>query len=338
MQGALQRERTACATRLSSALSFAFWRAQFLDLFETGAPSAIRWGADLHRVKNILLLPVYALLLYVPIVSLLWTLFRQRKRHEAAARMPFSDLRRRPAGESLRVDLENLTAKIDEWIVVISFSPVVLALMFAVSPRPSAAGLALFFLLVAILAAVAFRALKPVLQKRHDYLLGYHGERYVAEELNLLMTDGFDVFHDVPFDNFNIDHVLLGPTGLFVVETKTRRKPVIEGEARYEVVFDGEALDFPNGRNVEGPAQTRLNRETLSRWISSATADRITAAAILTVPGWWVTCSARSDLFVVNPKQIRPLVMNHRGSPLSPEVVQRARHQLEEKCRLALVS
>jgi hypothetical protein len=293
---------------------------------------------DLHPVKNILLLPVYALILYVPIAALMWTLFRQRKRHEAAARIPFSDLRRRPAGESLRMDLEKLNAKIDEWVVLISFGPVAFALAFAVGPRPTLIGLALFFLLVAILAAVAHRALQPLIRKRRDYLLGYHGERYVAEELNLLMADGFDVFHDVPFDKFNIDHVLLGQTGLFVVETKARRKPMIGGEARYEVVFDGDALNFPNGRNVEGPAQARLNRDTLSRWISSATADRITAAAILTVPGWWVTCSGRSDLFVVNPKQIRSLVMNHRGLPLSPEVVQRARHQLEEKCRLAMVS
>lgn len=257
-------------------------------------------------MRNILLLPVYTLLLYVPIAALVWALFRQRKRHEAAARMPFSDLRRRSAGESLRINLEKLNAKIDEWIVVISFGPVAFALVFAVGPRPSLIGLALFFLLVAILAAVAHRALQPLIRKRRDYLLGYHGERYVAEELNLLMTDGFDVFHDVPFEKFNMDHVLLGPTGLFVVETKTRRKPVIEGEARFEVVFDGEALNFPNGRNVEGPAQARLNRQTLSRWISSATADRITAAAILTIPGWWVTCSARSELFAVNPKQIRP--------------------------------
>ena len=287
-------------------------------------------------MRNILLLPLYAVLLYVPIAALLWTLFQQRKRHEEAARMPFSDLRRRPAGESLRVELEKLSVKIDEWLVLISAGPIIFALVFAVAARPTFIGLAMFFLAVAILAAIAHRALQPLIRKRRDYLLGYHGERYVAEELNLLMADGFDVFHDVPFDKFNIDHVLAGPTGLFVVETKRKRKPVVEGEARFEVVFDGEALNFPHGRDVEGPAQARRNRETLSRWINSATADRISAEAILTVPGWWVTRSARSNLLVVNPKQIRQLVINHRASPLSPDVIQRARHQLEEKCRLVV--
>jgi hypothetical protein len=286
-------------------------------------------------MRNVLFLPVYALLLYVPIAAVLWTLFRQRKRHEEAARLPFSDLRRRPAGESLRVELEKLSVKIDEWLALISAGPVVFALVFAVGGRSTLVGLTVF-IAVAILAGVTHRALQPLIRRRRDYLLGYHGERYVAEELNLLMADGFDVFHDVPFDKFNIDHVLVGPTGLFVVETKTKRKPVVEDEARFEVVFDGEALNFPHGRDVEGPAQARRNQETLSRWISSATADRISAEAILTVPGWWLTCSVRSDLFVVNPKQIRQLVINHRASPLSPDVIQRARHQLEEKCRLAV--
>lgn len=289
-------------------------------------------------MRDILFAPIYALLLYVPIAALLWTLFQQRKRHEKAARMPFSDLPRRPAGESLRIELEKLSAKIDEWLVLISAAPVVFALVFAVGVRPTLIGLVVFFLTIAILAAVAHRALQPLLRKRRDYLLGYHGERYVAEELNLLMADGFDVFHDVPFAKFNIDHLLLGPTGLFVVETKTKRKPVIEGEARFEVDFDGEALNFPHGRDLEGPAQARLNRDTVSQWISSATADRIRAVAILTMPGWWVTCTARSDLVVLNPKQIRHFVIDHRASPLPADVIQRARHQLEEKCRLAVES
>ena len=289
-------------------------------------------------MRNILFVPVCALLLYVPIAALLWTLFQQRKRHEKAARMPFSDLRRRPAGESLRIELEKLSAKIDEWLVLISAGPVVLALVFAVGGRPTLIGLAVFFLTVAILALVAHRALQPLIRRRRDYLLGYHGERYVAEELNLLMADGFDVFHDVPFAKFNYDHVLLGPTGLFVVETKTKRKPVIEGEAKFEVDFDGEALNFPHGRDLEGPAQARLNRETVSKWISSATADRIRAEAILTVPGWWVTRTLKSDLFVLNPKEIRQLVINHCASPLLADVIQRARHQLEEKCRLPIES
>jgi len=43
---------------------------------------------------------------------------------------------------------------------------------------------------------------------------------------------------DVVGDGFNVDHVLIGPAGVFTVETKTHSKP--RGDAR--VVFDGEAI------------------------------------------------------------------------------------------------
>ena len=40
------------------------------------------------------------------------------------------------------------------------------------------------------------------------------------------MRDGFAVFHDVPGDKaFNVDHVVIGPQGVFAVETKGRGKP-----------------------------------------------------------------------------------------------------------------
>ncbi|MGD1866748.1 MAG: nuclease-related domain-containing protein [Phormidesmis sp.] len=34
------------------------------------------------------------------------------------------------------------------------------------------------------------------------------------------------MFHDVVGKNFNIDHVVIGDTGIFTIETKTYRKPM----------------------------------------------------------------------------------------------------------------
>jgi len=38
--------------------------------------------------------------------------------------------------------------------------------------------------------------------------LGFDGERYVGEALTPLVADGFEIYHDSPFEGFNIDHVL----------------------------------------------------------------------------------------------------------------------------------
>ena len=51
---------------------------------------------------------------------------------------------------------------------------------------------------------------------------GAKAEQAVAEALNEL-PDDYYVFHDLEFPGFNIDHVVLGPNGIFLVETKSQK-------------------------------------------------------------------------------------------------------------------
>ena len=71
---------------------------------------------------------------------------------------------------------------------------------------------------------------------------GADAEVAVAHLLRTL-PKGYYVFHDPAFEGFNIDHVVIGPTGVFTVETKSHRGKV---SAR------GEAL-LLNGRPFEKP-------------------------------------------------------------------------------------
>jgi hypothetical protein len=57
--------------------------------------------------------------------------------------------------------------------------------------------------------------------------IGAEAEMLVAAELNKL-PDTYHVFHDLEFPGFNIDHVVLGPTGLFAVETKSHKGRVTQ--------------------------------------------------------------------------------------------------------------
>jgi Nuclease-related domain len=56
--------------------------------------------------------------------------------------------------------------------------------------------------------------------------------------LERLRAEGADVFHDVPSENFNIDHVVLSLHGFFAVETKTRSNPTC-GDARVALTEEG---------------------------------------------------------------------------------------------------
>ncbi len=54
---------------------------------------------------------------------------------------------------------------------------------------------------------------------------GLEAESWTASILNRLRKDGWLVLHDLEFERFNIDHVLVGPKGVVAVETKLRNNP-----------------------------------------------------------------------------------------------------------------
>lgn len=51
---------------------------------------------------------------------------------------------------------------------------------------------------------------------------GAAGERRTAKVLRPLIREGWTVAHDVPLSRGNLDHVLVGPPGVFLLETKFR--------------------------------------------------------------------------------------------------------------------
>jgi len=79
---------------------------------------------------------------------------------------------------------------------------------------------------LAVAAAAVLGAL-TALVVRPDHVrawaVGAEGERRTAEALARLEADGYRVLHDrcIPGSLANIDHVVVGPTGVYVVETKS---------------------------------------------------------------------------------------------------------------------
>jgi Nuclease-related domain len=60
---------------------------------------------------------------------------------------------------------------------------------------------------------------------------GAHGERHSARLLDRLTRDGYVVFHDlaVPGSPANVDHLVIGPTGVFVIDSKQWTGSVHQG-------------------------------------------------------------------------------------------------------------
>jgi membrane protein implicated in regulation of membrane protease activity len=147
----------------------------------------------------------------------------------------------------------------------------------------------IFFASAVVAVIIVFRFMR----RRRDDLLGYLGERAVAEQLDSLRTEGWLVFHDVPakgrHKKFNIDHVAVGPTGVASIEVKTRRKrPGRPGFEEHVVTHDGQRLIWPWGEDRCGIDQVQWQAEWLREFIEQRTALRINPKPILAFPGWYV--------------------------------------------------
>ncbi|MGH7967850.1 MAG: nuclease-related domain-containing protein [Limisphaerales bacterium] len=200
-----------------------------------------------------------------------------------------------------------------------------------------------FVLIVSLISFVfslllCARFLQTRLQRRADDYLGFIGERYVAEWLDPLKAAGWFLFHDVPFDGatgkFNIDHVAVGPGGIWVVETKTRRKGQAKpGRKEHEVVFEGGDVIWPWFEESDSLHQAANNARDLADWLNKMTGKTYPVSPVLAIPGYSVVERKLGPIRLANPKNLQAVLTSSRNPVLSQLDIDLIRRQLEAKCR-----
>jgi len=254
-------------------------------------------------LKAALFLVGYFLLpFFVGALFLIWGI---KKRGE---RPPVEFILRRGPGETLRRKIAEMDENMPMRLMLVAMVPLAVGclVLFAagkLGTSCSLAGLVLAALILLLgMASTGFWSYR-FFRKRRNYLLGYLGERAVAEELEPLLREGYHVFHDIPVDkvegSFNLDHVVVGPTGLFVIETKTRRKGrAREGFEDHKVLYDGRQLIWPWAEDTHGLKQAQNEADWLTKWVKQLTGIEIAAKPILALPGWWVETRALGPISV----------------------------------------
>ena len=170
------------------------------------------------------------------------------------------------------------------------------------------------FLLTLVAVGVTAWSIYKVLQIKKEvknYKQGRDGEREVGMNLELLRENGLKVYHDIVGKDFNIDHVLVGEQGIFVIETKTYSKPL---EGQCEIIFNGETLS-KNGtlENDKPIRQVRANAQWLKDYLKSSTGKEFEVKSIIVFPGWFTKSTIRkNDLFVLNPKGLDKFFTNSK--------------------------
>jgi len=201
--------------------------------------------------------------------------------------------------------------------------------------RPLSLSLALVYIIIGVLFAggVVFKMVRR-LNLRRSVRLGYEGEVATGQELNLMMLHGYHVFHDFVADKFNIDHIVVGPAGVFAVETKARSKPTSENRKQdAQVTYDGRCLHFPQWKETKPLEQAKSQATWLERWLSSATGENTPVRPVLTLPGWFVTRTASGGIPVINPKQFLSIARPVNGNSLDERRIKSIVHQIDQRCR-----
>ncbi len=268
--------------------------------------------------------------------------WRKKTRKE---RSPFPDNTKllRGPGETLRKKLAELDEQLLHNFFTALLAPLLVGLALAwIATRFSGASAIawLAIIAVALLASLVFsiRRLAAGLDRWRNTWLGCFGERIVAESIEPLKAEGFRIFHDIPAGDaqapFNLDHVLVGPSGVFAIETKTRRKGRARaGFAEHQIIYDGQVLAYPWGEDRHGLDQALRQARWLEQHLATLLGQPTPVQPILTFPGWMVITRARGAVTVLNPKQI-PAAVALRGAPvLDEQQIDLVARQLDARCR-----
>ena len=249
------------------------------------------------------------------------------------------DLLRVP-GHSLLKQIEDLNLDIDCYVTTVAAMPLLLyasylsTRYFGVAKEGAQTGI-IYGLVWLAYTLYCGKKLQRLLKERHDYRIGLDCEMAVGQELNNLMSEGYRVYHDVPAEGFNIDHVVVGRNGVFAVETKGRSKPERgRGSSDATVVYDGRTLRFPDWIGTTHLDQARRQAEWLSQWLTEVVGKLIPVQPVLVIPGWYVERVRRGDVLVLNGKKdYRFIVSQWTDTTLSRKLIQSVSDVLEQVCR-----
>ena len=241
----------------------------------------------------------------------------------------------RSPGQSLKERIEEINDRISDYLTFMFMGPLA---MYAIvvsqylTSTPPSPFLLILYLGVALGLSVFF-SLKifKLMRTRTHYRLGYDCELMVGQGLHTLLAEGFRVFHDFPADGFNIDHIAIGPTGVFAIETKGRAKSSTVENRNWEVRYDGRQLAFPGWTETRPITQAVDQAKWLRTWLCQTTGNETPVEPVLAVPGWYIKRTGPGGPRAYNGKS--PDFLAKGAQVLPAERIRAIAFQVEQQCR-----
>ena len=233
------------------------------------------------------------------------------------SRNPVEGLNVRLPGRSLQNKiLEIVFGRLAVWLtvaMVFTFSALLLWIHYFQPTIVLPLVISIAAITYSLMCWLRFRQLLPELRHLKQ---GLRGEQYVAQYLEAeLRPFGWQVVNDIPGENFNIDHVAIGPAGIYSIETKTISKPKT-GKAN--VLYDGQSLTVNGHTPDRNPIEQAMAQ---SRWLKNlvqqSTGQQFQVQPVVIYPTWFVQSVTRAPTVIVQNEKFFAKFLSGQPAVLS---------------------
>ena len=264
------------------------------------------------------------------------------RKYKAEHITPLTDGFLREAGHSLRLKYEDQR---QDLISKLFFMMLISVFPFAITGAGQLFGknipLLGQYLLIVIIMGFMVRKLWTQIRSTRQMRLGLEAEIACGQALTELLRCGWYVFHDIPSNKpnvrFNIDHILIGPPGVFVVETKGRSKSRSKsGRKEWKLAYRNGRLEFPGWTETRPFEQAQINAKYITQWLSRASGVKFIAEPVLLFPGWYVEVKTKPPFPLIgNPEYIIKELKKKTQVNLTPEQCGQIAWQVEQAVKLS---
>lgn len=266
-----------------------------------------------------------------------------RNLHDTQVRSPFDAQPLHGPGQALRERLDRVFSSLflnGALGPIVVLAPLVYGMgrmLFA--PNQNWLEWAIYGLLSMLLVVLFGFLLMLDYQRIRRIRFGLACELAVGQELGRLIrpeTHPYFVFHDIPADTFTIDHVVVTPHGLFVIETRARTHPLdATGKPRHTVAIERERLRFPGWSERQPLRKTRQATTWLRQWLIQEHGVDVPVRGVLVLPDWDIDKEQLfDDPIVVNGDGLAQLLIDTSLGELDAKDHDKIGHALTERAAL----
>lgn len=237
----------------------------------------------------------------------------------------------RQAGQSVDEEIQRILEKISDYLIKMGVLVGLVSMewsryLFDAPPNP--------ILLSALFGTVSiywFRKAFLLKKTLKNLKLARDGERAVGEFLDHLKGKGYRTFHDIIGGDFNIDHLIIGKSGVFTIETKTISKPV-KGPTKID--YDGEKISINGFIPERDPIiQAKAQAGWIKELLSDILGKKIRVRPVVVYPGWFISPLPKgAEVWVLNPKAL-PVFLENENVVLNAQEVQSIAYHLSRYVR-----